>query len=286
MNSMTGFGAGGAETGGVSVQVELRAVNNRFCDVNVRLPREISSLEPGVARSVKERFARGRIDASIRREVSGSGNEIQLDRDLAEKIQGALLALDPERNQGVSLEFIARFPGVLTVTESIQDTDDPGLVHEALEEAMVALAAMRCTEGSALKADLANQHAQLTELRARVSAGVEGLVERLQQRLVERLAALVESQLDPVRLAQEIAVLADKSDVSEEIVRLGAHLDQLAQLLEDTEPVGRRLEFLAQELHREVNTIGSKAQEAEVSSLVVEMKAVVERIREQAANVE
>ena len=179
MNSMTGFGAGGAETGGVSVQVELRAVNNRFCDVNVRLPREISSLEPGVARSVKERFARGRIDASIRREVSGSGNEIQLDRDLAEKIQGALLALDPERNQGVSLEFIARFPGVLTVTESIQDTDDPGLVHEALEEAMVALAAMRCTEGSALKADLANQHAQLTELRARVSAGVEGLVERL-----------------------------------------------------------------------------------------------------------
>ena len=119
-----------------------------------------------------------------------------------------------------------------------------------------------------------------------MSAGVEGLVERLQQRLVERLAALVESQLDPVRLAQEIAVLADKSDVSEEIVRLGAHLDQLAQLLEDTEPVGRRLEFLAQELHREVNTIGSKAQEAEVSSLVVEMKAVVERIREQAANVE
>ncbi len=279
MNSMTGFGAGGAETGGVSVQVELRAVNNRFCDVNVRLPREISSLEPGVARAVKERFARGRIDATIRREVSGAGNEIQLDRDLAEKIQGALLALDPERKQPLSLEFIARFPGVLTVTESIQDTDDPGLVHQALAEAMAALSAMRLAEGSTLKADLVHQHAQLTDLRARVSVGVEGLVERLQQRLVDRLAALVDSPLDPVRLAQEIAVLADKSDVSEEIVRLGAHLEQLAQLLEDTEPVGRRLEFLAQELHREVNTIGSKAQEAEVSALVVEMKAVVERIR-------
>jgi uncharacterized protein (TIGR00255 family) len=286
MNSMTGFGAGGAETGGVSVQVELRAVNNRFCDVNVRLPREISSLEPGVARSIKERFARGRIDATIRREVSGSGNEIHVDRDLADKVQEALHALDPDRNQPLSLEFIARFPGVLTVTESIQETDEPGLVHQALGEAMEALAAMRGTEGTALKEDLGVQYAQLTDLRARVSSGVEGLVERLQQRLVDRLAALVDSALDPQRLAQEIAVLADKSDVSEEIVRLGAHLDQLAQLLEEKEPVGRRLEFLAQELHREVNTIGSKAQESEVSALVVEMKAVVERIREQAANVE
>jgi uncharacterized protein (TIGR00255 family) len=286
MNSMTGFGAGGAETDSVSVQVELRAVNNRFCDVNVRLPREISSLEPGVARRIKERFARGRIDATIRREVSGSGNEIHVDRELAGKVQEALLALDPERNQPTSVEFIARFPGVLTVTESQKEADQPGLVHQALEEALGALCAMRHTEGSALKEDLSDQHAQLTDLRARVTAGVEGGVERLQQRLVERLAALVASQLDPARLAQEIAVLADKSDVSEEIVRLGAHLDQLAHLLDETEPVGRRLEFLAQELHREVNTIGSKSQEAEISALVVEMKSVVERIREQAANVE
>jgi uncharacterized protein (TIGR00255 family) len=286
MNSMTGFGAGGAETDGVSVQVELRAVNNRFCDVNVRLPREISSLEPGLARRVKERFARGRIDATVRREVSGTGNEIHLDLDLAGKVQEAMLALDPDRKKPLSLEFIARFPGVLTVAEATDGVDDPGLVHRALEQAMDALAAMRHTEGCALQKDLAAQHAQLTDLRARVSAGVEGLVERLQQRLVDRLAALVESGLDPVRLAQEIAVLADKSDVSEEIVRLGAHLDQLASLLEEQEPVGRRLEFLAQELHREVNTIGSKSQEAAVSALVVEMKAVVERIREQAANVE
>ncbi len=286
MNSMTGFGAGGAEAGGVSVQVELRAVNNRFCDVNARLPREISSLEPGVVQSVKERFARGRIDANIRREVSGTGNEIHLDGDLAEKVQAALLALDPDRKQPLSLEFVARFPGVLTVTEAAAESDEPGLVHLALDEAMDALAAMRRAEGAALKEDLLSQHVQLTELRVRVSSGVEGLVERLQQRLVERLAALVESPLDPQRLAQEIAVLADKSDVSEEVVRLGAHLDLLVQLLEESEPVGRRLEFLAQELHREVNTIGSKAQEAEVSALVVEMKAVVERIREQAANVE
>ena len=267
MHSMTGFGSASATGEGISIQVELRSVNNRFCDVNLRLPKEYADLEPGLVRRIKDRFSRGRIDATIRREAISATADIQADVELARRYRDALEELSVLANSEISLDLLSRFPGVLTAREVVQSEGEPDLVVEALEAAMEGLASMRRVEG-----DVQNL--------------VEDLVPRLQERLVDRIAALVDTPMDPQRLAQETALLADRADISEEMSRIGGHLDQLRALAEEQAPVGRRLEFMAQELHREVNTIGSKSQEATVSVLVVEMKASIERIREQAANVE
>ena len=290
MRSMTGFGAGRAENTDFVVQVEIRSVNNRFCDVNFRGPREFAPLEPDVVRQVKKRFARGRIDLSVRLETTAQNGSVVVDTALAESYTTALQALGDALNQSstdVSLEWVAGLPGVLrTVERDLDGAAQKEAVMQALESAMEGLESMRTREGGALKADIEGHLGDLAQLRERAQEQVTDVVDRYKSRLEARLSGIVSEGLDPQRLAQEVALLADRADISEEFARLDAHLGQYRELLVDDSPVGRRLEFLAQELHREVNTMGSKSQEAELSSLVVEMKAVVERIREQAANVE
>lgn len=291
LRSMTGYGRGEASSGGVTVLVELRSVNNRFRDLQVRCPREYMPLEPRVTQVLKEPFHRGRVDAFVRRSVSDGAQVVQVDPDLAAQYMGAveLLRRDlPGVAPGpVSLDFLLGQPGVLTVTEAEVDVvREWSVVETALNAAVSDLLQMRQTEGKALEDDLRGHLTELRGLNAQVEAAAQDINERLHVKLEGRLRRVLSDRIDPARIAQEAAVLADKADVSEEIARLRSHCDQFGQALQSDEPVGRRLEFLLQEMHREVNTIGSKAAEHPVSQRVVDMKSVLERLREQSANVE
>jgi uncharacterized protein (TIGR00255 family) len=290
IRSMTGFGAGRRASGGEELAVEVRSVNHKFCEVKVRAPRELGALEPVAARMVKDRLARGGVDVALRRTGPGGSMAPRVDAALAEayarayaEIQARLGLKDPIR-----LADIVAAEGVIRLDEREADLEASRAALElALGAALDALVAMRQREGEALAADLEARLATVEGLVARVEVLSPQAVEHHRARLAERVLELTQGlPLDPSRLAQEVALLADRSDVAEEITRLRSHVAQARQLLSSQEPSGRKLDFLVQEMHREVNTIGSKSQHAELSGLVVSLKAEVERMREQVQNVE
>lgn len=292
LRSMTGYGRGEASNSWATVVVELRSVNNRFRDLQVRCPKEYLPLEPRINNVLKEPFTRGRIDAFIRRSVHGLQTEIQCDRalvaeyarvihDLGTSLTGTAAAKD------VGLGFILTQPGVLTATEAPVDVlVEWDVCETALQAAIADLATMRATEGEALRKDLAGNLIEMNACIDEVEASSEGINDRIRHRLESRIRRMLGDRYDAARIIQEAALLADKADISEEITRLRSHCDQFADALESEDAVGRRLDFLLQEMHREVNTIGSKAAEHPISHRVVEMKSVLERMREQAQNVE
>jgi len=290
MNSMTGYGRGEATTADLSVVIELKSVNHRFRDINLRAPREYGALEPRIAALLKTHFSRGRIDCFVRRVATGGPQRVTPNLSLAEATYRAMREVAqrlgrPESD--VRLEDVFSHPGVLVFDEAdVNVTAEWMVVESAVSGAVAHLVSMRAEEGAALRNDLRGHLAKFVELRGEVSLLAEtvqaGLVERLNRRLVRLLG----EHIEPERLAQEAAILAEKSDVAEELSRLVSHIDQFREALSSEEPVGRRLEFLLQEMNREVNTLGSKSSAQEVSRHVVEMKAVLERMREQSANVE
>ena len=290
MNSMTGYGRGEASNGDVTVVVELKSVNNRFRDLNVRMPRGYLVLESRVQQTLRDSFQRGRVDVFVRRSAVEGGPSVQADPVLAERYYRAMAQVAKRlarQDDDIPLASVLAQPGVLTAAEAETDAlAEWNIVETALQAALADFLQMRGTEGTALKADLRSHLDDLQRLWAEVEACTDGITERLHARLEERLSRMLADKVDPSRLAQEAAVLADKADVSEELARLRSHFKQFSDALEASEPVGRKLEFLVQELNREINTIGSKAAEHPISARVVEMKSVLERIREQAANVE
>ena len=290
MNSMTGFGRGEASNGNITVVVEMKSVNNRYRDVQIRIPRVYGVIESRIQKALKNRFARGRIDVFVRREVIGTEQTVRADPILAEHYLNAAqevskrLARDQET---IPTSWILEQPGVLVISE--QETDALGewdLVSTALMLAADQLEQMRAQEGRALHKDLDTHLLEVQSLRAEVASHTEGIVERIHARIEERLTRVLQERIDPTRIAQEAALLADKADVSEELARISSHCTQFAEALATQEPIGRKLDFLLQELNREINTIGSKAAETPVANRVVNMKSVLERMREQAANVE
>lgn len=287
---MTGFGA--ARTAGESdLSVEIRSVNGKFCDVRVRIPRDLSALEAKIAAAVKARVARGSVDCSIRR-GSGAGPERVpvVDRELASRVAAELRAMASELgiSEELELEDLLAVDGILRFEE--QSLDPAVLEKEilaAVDEALDGLLAMREREGEALRVDLSSRLGRLRTLADEVREKTDGAAEEIHRRLLERLREILdEVPVDPARVAQETALLAERADVSEEITRLHSHLDQMEALLESEEPSGRRMDFLVQEMNREANTIASKATWLPNASLVVEMKAEIERLREQVQNVE
>lgn len=291
LHSMTGYGRGEASNADVTVVVELKSVNNRFRDVQLRCPREYMALEPRIANLLKDPFQRGRIDAYVRRTTTGTRARVVADvalaRDYARVVQELAGQVGGALTRDVSLTFVLSQPGVLGLTEAEVDVmGEWEIVETAVQSAIEHLLAMRRAEGQALARDLGGLLGELRQLVAQVEEAASGIDDRLKQRLEGRLQRLLGERVDPWRLAQEIAMLADKADVSEELARLRSHCDQFEEALAADEPVGRRLDFLLQEMNREVNTVGSKAAEHPVHRRVVDMKAVLERMREQSANVE
>jgi uncharacterized protein (TIGR00255 family) len=290
IRSMTGFGAGRGARGGEEIDVEVRSVNHKFCEVKVRLPREISPLEIEIARAVKERLARGGVEVTVRRTASRGAAAPRVDAALAVEYARAFQDLRQRLGMAdaVALSEILGAEGVVTLEDRAADLDSArAAVVQALAQALEQLAAMREREGEALARDVSGRLEALEAAVARVERLAPQSVEHHRARLQERIHELTRGfTVDPARLAQEVALFADRIDVAEEITRLRSHVAQARSLMAGGEPAGRKLEFLVQEMHREVNTIGSKSQSAEIAALVVELKAEIERMREQVQNVE
>ncbi len=287
---MTGYGRGACEVGGRRLVVELRSVNHRFLEVKLRLPFGDAGLEAQVTQAIRGRLARGVITASARDEGGGAAQQVRADVALARQYHHALVEVRDALgiNQPVTLEAVMALPGVVSVGESVGDADalwkalEPGL-----KSALDALVAARAREGAALQADLVARLDALEVAAREIALLAKDAPENYRKKLRERLErALKPGEVDPQRLAQEIAFVADKLDVTEELTRIAAHLAECRRLCAATDATGRRLDFLTQELNREVNTIGSKSQSAEVAARVVDAKAELERLREQIQNVE
>ncbi len=291
LRSMTGFGTGTATAGNESLTVELRSVNHKFCEVKVRLPRELAALEGSLQKLVKDRLARGAVDVQVRRASrTALGVVPQVDVALAREYRRAWaeLARALELPDTVTLKDIATQTNVIRLEEQAVGLEDAGKAAEsALLLALEALRQMREKEGLALFTDLSTRLALVAQWVEEVKQLAPRAIELYRTRLSERIAELSRGlAVDAQRLAQEVAFFAERTDVAEEMTRLSSHLEQFLELLRSKEPSGRKMDFLVQEMHREVNTTGSKSQHAEISSRIMQLKAELERIREQVQNVE
>lgn len=288
---MTGFGAGQGEAGGESLGVELRAVNGKFCEVKARLPRELAALEPELVKTVKARVSRGVVDVFVRRGGPGArGLAPQIDLPLAAAYAKALRELKSELGLAgePSVQDLVALEGVLSLGETAPDAATASAaLQKALAAALDALDVMRRREGEALARDLSARFDSIEKGARELARLAPRQVEAVRDRLTARIAELTRGiPLDPARLEQEVALFADRTDVAEELTRLASHLAQARGLIDSVAPAGRKLEFLVQEVNREINTIGSKSQHAAIASLVVELKAELERVREQVQNIE
>ncbi len=288
---MTGFGVGHGRAGSEEFTAEVKAVNHKYLDVKVRLPRQLQALEPELQRRVKAVCVRGAVELSLRpAAATPSGNIPSVDAGMAQAWRAALAEV--ARLTGLpdvtTAGEVAAQSGVVRMEEPTVDVAAATRAAEAaVAEALTGLSAMREREGVALGADLTARLERVAKLVRQLQSLAPRAVEEYRDRLTARLAELTGGAgVEPGRLAQELALFAERTDVAEELTRLDSHLGQFRALLALDEPVGRKLDFLLQEMNREVNTAGSKIQSAEASTQVVELKAELERIREQVQNVE
>jgi uncharacterized protein (TIGR00255 family) len=290
LKSMTGYGQGLASGDSFKVKIELRSVNNRNLDIHWRGPQELAALEIPLKKQIQAAVARGRVDVTISFEQTKDA-AYELNRPL---IRGYLAALRMMREEfsltgEVGLDTIARIPDVL-----LPASGEGGLSNEvvqgieaALTQALTELVAMRAVEGHQLQKELLARLARIAEKVAFIEANSASVVEAYREKLRKRLDELLRDlPLDQSRLAQEAAYLAERSDITEEITRLKSHLAQLRELLNAEGEIGKKLDFLLQEMSREVNTILSKSAELAISNAAIEIKTEVEKLREQAQNVE
>lgn len=289
--SMTGYGKGEAEGAAGRVTVEIRSVNHRYGEINVKLPRTMLQLEHELRKRVAEQLKRGKIDVFVQLDESAAASaRPQVNLPLAQSYFAAFCELREVLGvqEPVTLELIASQRDVLSMGDETPQADDmAAVVRTALDQALDNIVAMRRREGAALHEELHTRMTGLLTLVDRVSARAPLVVQAGAERLGERLAKLLaDGTLDESRVAQEVAIMADRCDVTEELVRLQSHQQQFFSTLKLAEPVGRKLDFLLQEVNREVNTIGSKANDGEIARLVVELKAELEKIREQVQNIE
>jgi len=290
MRSMTGYGRGQSAFNGTKICVELNSVNRKQSEVMVNLPRELAALEPQVRDAVNARVSRGRMNVTITCESSGSVSKAMLDTTLARHYYKAMLDLQKELKASgeISIETVLRAPGVMRVPEEqISSSDAWEHIEKALGEALDDLIKMREKEGKHLAKDLIKRLKLVRQSLRKIKSAQPTVIRKYRQALLERIQkAGVEVQIDDDRLAKELVIFADKSDVSEELTRLESHFAQFAHNLRKTEPVGRTLDFMIQEIYREFNTLGSKANDVDISQLVVTCKAEMEKIREQIQNIE
>ena len=291
IRSMTGYGKKDVASDNAGVTVEIRSVNHRFLEVAVRVPRSLAQLEDPIRKAVQQRCLRGRVDVSVSvHAAGGSLKTVQIDQALAKQYHGALKKL--QKSLGlkgtIDMSLLAGFRDIVSITDEPVDTEHLGkTVLRALGVALTDLEKMRKREGDALAKDLISHLDAIRTAKSTVAERAPELATNAFGRMKGRIEALLQTEVpDPARLQQELALYADRSDISEELVRLESHMLQFDQTLRSKESVGKTLEFLLQEMGREVNTIGSKANDADIAALVVRMKAELEKLREQVQNVE
>lgn len=291
MKSMTGYGKGEAAGANRKVTIEIKSVNNRFLDINTRFPKSLSYVEDVVKKKIQEVVKRGTLDVYYTYEVTGATDKVvETDVPLAAEYLTAMRKIRDEFGlpDDITTMSLVRMQDVLVVTAAEENRDEiKALFESAAAEAVRSLDAMRTTEGKSVQADLAKLVGNIIVSLKKVVVRAPSVVTEYKEKLSKRIADLLDSPaIDEARIATEVAVFADKCDINEEISRLTSHIDQFTKALESNEPQGRRLDFLSQEMNREINTMGSKANDLELSKLVIEMKNELEKIKEQIRNVE
>ncbi len=291
IKSMTGFGRGESRGEGKEFLVEIKTVNHRYSDIFIKMPRQISYLEDKVRAAISKELSRGKIDVFISFEDYGEDSKVVLiDEPLSKAYIGAVELLKDKYalKDDISVSLIAKFPDVLKVEKAEQDENVLWqLLKSALDNAVASLVSMREIEGEGLKKDLLEKTVNIERILKEIAARAPEVVKEYRQKLEGRIKELLEQQtIDENRLAMEVAIFADRCSIDEEVLRMSSHINQLREALELDMPVGRKLDFLVQEMNREINTIGSKANDLFITKNVVEVKSEVEKIREQIQNIE
>lgn len=290
MRSMTGCGKCLQRNGDWELTVEVRSVNHRFLDISCRFPRNLAFLEDTVRREVATRLKRGHVDVYLAVVNRTCGNrEVYVDEQLADMYVAAAKVLVPYTSgkKRLSIGRLMTMEGVVQVREAALDEEAvTTLCQEAMKGALEQLIAMRNREGAALREDLLLHLDRAETLREQIAALAPQVVEDYRNKLQARLARMAIESVDPSRLAQEVALMADKCAIDEELSRLESHIGQMLAYLDAQEEIGKKMDFLVQEMNREANTIGSKASDACIVQLVVDLKSEIEKLREQIQNVE
>mgnify|MGYP003508446227 FL=1 len=298
LKSMTGFGRGQYEDENFSVTVEMKTVNHRYNEVAIRLPRFLNPLEDKIRKTILKTVNRGRIDVFINADYTSSENcTLKVDKNLAAAYHkalqevGAAIGLEELNiNSAQEVMYLSRCQDVINVKEGFFDVETVWTkVEQAVKEALDNLVAMRETEGSNIYGDFIYRADLIAEKLTQIEARSPMVVEEYQAKLTDRLNNLLADHnitVEPERLLQEVAIFADRASITEEIVRLKSHIKQFKNIINSDQPVGRKLDFLIQEFNREANTIASKANDYTLAQIVVEIKAEIEKIREQIQNIE
>lgn len=289
IKSMTGFGHGEYENEGRKYTVEIKSVNHKYSDINIRLPRFLNNMEDQIRKRIASSISRGKIDVFINFEnYSSKGTNIRINRELAKEYINELKSLADETGLEfkVNLIDISKLPEILKLEEDENEEQIEDELMKALDIALEKFISMREIEGKKLVADIEARIHLIEEKIEEIKKYSGTLVEEYIEKLQSRISELLQTEVDETRLMQEIVFFSDKSSIEEELTRLGSHISQFLNLIKGTSPIGKKIDFLIQEINRETNTIGSKANCLEITNRVIEIKTEVENIREQIQNIE
>jgi uncharacterized protein (TIGR00255 family) len=288
--SMTGFGRSKTNSSSISVNVEVKTVNHRFCEFNIRMPRQLLMIEDKLKKKLTQHIRRGRVEVYVSIEgESAVTRSLHVDWNLIEEYYQFIKQAHEKYNiEGtLSLQDLLNRSELIHIEESETGNEElENLVLTATEEAVILLKQMRIAEGAELKKDLLSSLSQVEVNLQHLQQQAPIVAKVYNERLVKRMQEFLNGQIDETRILTEVAVFADKVDINEEITRLKSHIGQFIQTLDDQEPIGRKLDFLVQEMNREVNTIGSKANDSTIAKKVVEIKSLLEKLKEQVQNIE
>lgn len=290
VKSMTGYGKSSLSINSREYQIEIKAVNHKYIDTNIKIPRVISYLEEDIRKLIASKIKRGKIDVSISFEnYSKDGNDIRINTELAKMYIQNLRKLAEEENISSNIEVteITRLPDVLTIKSNLDENQIKTELLQTVEDAINQLVNMRKCEGERISRDILAKISQIEEKKQDIFMLSTGLIDEYVVKLEARIKELLKTEdLDKSRLMQEVVIYADKCSVEEEITRLTSHIEQLRNLINTDEPSGKKMDFIIQEMNRETNTIGSKANNLEITNRVVDIKTILEDVREQIQNIE
>lgn len=290
IKSMTGYGKSSLSINSREYQVEIKTVNHKYIDVNIKMPRIISYLEEDVRKLVVSRIKRGKVDIQISFEnYSQDGNDVKINTELAQIYIQSLRKLAEAENLSSNIEVteITKLPDVLTIKSNLDENETKEELLQVVNEAIDKLIQMRKIEGEKISKDILDKITRIEQKNEEIFGLSTGLIEEYVVKLEARVKELLKTEeLDKSRLMQEVVIYADKCSVEEEVTRLRSHIYQLRQLINSEEPIGKKMDFLIQEMNRETNTIGSKANNLEITNIVVDIKTILEDIREQIQNIE
>lgn len=290
MKSMTGFGRASLESNGKNYIIEIKTVNNKYSDITVKSPKRLSFMEDKIRKQIANRITRGKVEVSVSFfDFSNKSKNVVLNKEIAKEYIKQLREIADENNlsENISVVEIAKLPDILNSIDSDNDEEIAGEALQCLNMALDSLIEMRKAEGENIKQDLLVRIERVQNLVDKIAENSKGIVEEYVSKLEKRVKEILKTDVvDENRIAQEAVIYADKTSIEEELTRLNSHIVQFKELVNSDESVGKKLDFMIQEMNRETNTIGSKAGSGEITKAVIDLKVELEDIREQIQNIE